>query len=237
MEFLVVSCIFGTKYKKIYNIPVPIPENCIFYFFTNNPKLKTEIIAKGWQYIYVDFELSDDEIVSSLQSKYVKFLKFKNDIDLKNHKLFAQFAKIVYFDHKFKIDAKQMSIIINVMNENKHSSVIIRTTPSLKNTIWDQVNAGNTQYRYRKNMDKTVNLINSKLSHNEISECVRICNTGIMMYNNDENVQPMLDEIYNLCMELEQPECKIFWAMISQKYRHLIKTIQWSDLSPEWCEP
>lgn len=245
-QLFVMSCIFGMKFKKIYSIPVPIPENCTFHFFTNNPELKNEILSKGWNYVYVDFDLSDDPIVSSLQSKYVKFLMPNNEKMVpKNHQTLCMYflkhlgkcGRCLYFDHKFKIDAVQMRTILEIMKKNDVSSVIIRTTPRMKNTLWDEINEANGQYRYHKNMSKTVNLIHEKINQSIISESVRICNTGIIIYNNPKNMKAMLEEIYRLCIELEQPECQIFWAIVSQKYESLIKKIEWCELCPLWAEP
>jgi hypothetical protein len=242
-EILVLSCIFGNKFKKVYSVPVPIPDNCTFYFFTNNPELKNEIVFKGWNYVYVDFEVSDDPIISSLQSKYVKFLMPDHARMVpKNHDhLCSRFdfkgKKCLYFDHKFNVDAMHMRTILNMMNTYKESSVILRKTPRMKNTLWDEVNEANGQYRYHKNMPQTIKLIHEKINQCEISENVRICNTGIIVYNNSKTIKPMLEEIYQLCMDLEQPECQIIWGMVSQKYDHLIQKIEWCDLCPVWAEP
>ena len=239
-ETLVVSCIFGKNFRKVYSIPVPVPDNCEFYFFTNNPYLRNEILSKGWTYVYLNFELSSDEIISSLQSKFIKFLQFKYDRELnaKMPKPFSQFKKIIYYDHKFNVNAQCMRTIFGLMQEHKEKSIILRTTPMCKNTIWDEVNDANTQYRYRKNMDKTVQFINEKICRFEINENVRICNTGIIIYNNHENAQSMVDEVYDLCVKMQQPECQIFWAIVSQmqRYSSIIKTINWGDLAPDWVE-
>jgi hypothetical protein len=84
-----ISCIFGEEFKYVH----PSPNNKNSYFFTNNRELKYEIINKGWNYIYINMVLSEDSIISSLQSKYIKFLNFLDD--------FPQFQNakiIVYFD-------------------------------------------------------------------------------------------------------------------------------------------
>lgn len=244
-QVIVMSCIFGTKFKKVYGVPVPMPDNCSFYFFTNNPELKNEIVSKGWNYVFVDFEVSNDPIVSSLQSKYVKFLMPKNEKMMpKNHNmLVSQFfgsksgKRVVYFDHKLDVKSKHMTNILEVMNEYKDSSVIVRTTPRVKNTIWDEVNEASGQPRYKKNMQKTVALIHEKIANSEMTENVRICRTGILLYNNCVTIKEMLYEIYNLCVDLEQPECQIIWGIVSQKYEEFIKKLDWCDLCPNWAEP
>ena len=63
---MIISCIFGKKFTKYMLHQIKI------VFFTNNIDIKEEIINKGWNYVYVNKPLVND-IVSSLQSKYIKF--------------------------------------------------------------------------------------------------------------------------------------------------------------------
>ena len=74
-NLLIISCIFGNKYTKMYK--APLNKNCIF--FTNNKNIMNEIISNGWTYKYIDMELVDDYTISSVQSKYIKFLIFLKD--------------------------------------------------------------------------------------------------------------------------------------------------------------
>jgi hypothetical protein len=121
-------------------------------------------------------------------------------------------------------------------NYNKFS-VIIRKTPRLKRKIWDEVKAAKGQPRYADNMEKTTQFINDMIKKNDISENVRICRTGLLVYNNYKNILPMLNAIYNSCLELEQPECQIFWGLFSQKYSNHIMAIENKALNPDWVCP
>ena len=65
--------------------------------------------------------LSDDIIISSLQSKYIKFLKFLDD--------FPQFQNansIIYFDHKENVFSATIDEIKSLINNNVDKSLIIR---------------------------------------------------------------------------------------------------------------
>jgi hypothetical protein len=47
--------------------------------FSNNEKLREEAEVKGWEFKLVrspGMELTDDETISSIQSKYIKFMAF-----------------------------------------------------------------------------------------------------------------------------------------------------------------
>ena len=66
-NILVISCIFGNKFKKVYKAPLL----CNCYFFSNNSEIQKEVESKGWKFIFVNVKLDDDYIICSLQSKYI----------------------------------------------------------------------------------------------------------------------------------------------------------------------
>jgi hypothetical protein len=220
-NLLVISCIFGNEFKYVH----PSPDIKNSFFFTNNPIIKTEIINKGWNYIYVDKPISDDVIISSLQSKYIKFLVFLKDFpEFKNKKT------IIYFDHKENVSFYTLNEINLLINNNLNKSLIIRQTPRIKNNINDEINDAMGQSRYVKNMNKTKEFIQYMISSGSISENVRICNTGLLIYINRYNIDELLTNVYDKCMEHEQPECQIYWSIFSQKYKNEIKEIEWTDI-------
>lgn len=220
-NLIIISCIFGKKFKYVHRSP----DKKNSYFFTNNPSLKKEIINKGWNYIYVNKPLTDDYMISSLQSKYIKFLKFLEDFSE-----FENIKTIIYFDHKEKVSSITLSEIKTLINNNNDKSLIIRQTPSIKNNIYDEVNAAMDQQRYIKNMNTTKTFIESLVSIKEISKNVRICNTGLLIYINREKIKELLDNVYEKCNEHQQPECQIYWSIFSQKYKDEIKEIKWTDI-------
>ena len=269
MEILIISCIFGKKFKKIYPAPiltaiplvavgssVPLAFGAIplvavgvnelvtsykCLFFTNNPTLKKEIESKGWTPVFINMPLSDNSTVSSVQAKYIKFLQFLNNNRFKQLK--EKYKQILYFDHKFQVFSQHISKLIDICANNETNTddnsthIIIRETPTLKTSIWDEVNASKGQDRYKLGMNDTIALINNKIKNKEIQSNIRICNTGLIFYNNYTPVIPMLNQIYLACTTLMQPECQIFWAIYSQQYTDLIKTIPFPLINPLWKCP
>jgi hypothetical protein len=227
-NILIISCIFGNKFKRVY--PAPFSSNC--YFFSNNMMLKSEIENKGWKFIFINFKLSTDNITSSLQSKYIKFLIFLND-----YPEFKKYKQILYFDHKVFIKENDVDTLIDILNENDQYNIIIRKHENYRKNIWTEVEEAKKQERYNKNMNKTIKFINEKINKNEITADVDICNTGLILYNNYDDILPMLNDIYNTCVELEQPECQIIWSIYSQKYSNKIKLIDFDYVKPLWKEP
>jgi len=220
-NLLIISCIFGNQFKYIYSSP----NNKNSYFFTNNKELKDEIINKGWNYVYVNKVLSDDIIISSLQSKYIKFLIFLNDFPE-----FQNAKTIIYFDHKEKISYDTIEEIKLLINNNLDKSLIIRQTPSDKTSIYDEVKEAMSQTRYVKNMNKTKKFIKDIIATKEFNENVRICNTGLLIFINRQEIKELLNNVYKKCIEHQQPECQIYWNIFSQKYKDKIKEIKWTDI-------
>jgi hypothetical protein len=220
-DILVISCIFGNEFKRVH----PSPDLKNSFFFTNNPMIKTEIVNKGWNYIYVDKPISNDITISSLQSKYIKFLVFLEDFpEFKNKKT------IIYFDHKENVSFYTLNEINLLINNNSNKSLIIRQTPRCKTKISDEINDAMGQSRYVKNMNKTKEFVKDMISSGNISENVRICNTGLLIYINRYNIEELLTNVYNKCIEHEQPECQIYWSIFSQKYKNEIKEIEWKEI-------
>ncbi len=220
-KILIISCIFGSSFRKVH--PSPDQENS--FFFTNNPKIKNEIIQKGWKYIYINKPLVNDEIESALQSKYIKFLQFLEDLPK-----FKKYKQIIYFDHKENVSKQTLEEIKTLLIENQNKSLIIRTTPTIKIKIKDEVDAAMGQERYSKNMSTTIAYIDNAIKHNNISRYVRICNTGLLIYINHKKIKDLLTSTYTTCLEHQQPECQIYWAVFSQKFDSEILKINWTDL-------
>jgi hypothetical protein len=233
-DVLIISCIFGDKYTILYDAPAS-SDNC--YFFTNNAAQKDNIVEKGWKYEYVDFELTEEEIPCSLQAKYIKFLQFLDSFDGK----FSHFKQILYFDHKHNVLEKDVIRFIDISNENNNQyNVLIRPHEKTKK-LWEEVDDACYQYKYKKNMGKTIKMIKEKVADGSLQNDkeIPIAVTSLIFYNNYQDIMPMLNDIYNACMTQEQPECQIFWAVFSQKYNDKIKLLEYYDVNPEtiWIYP
>jgi len=195
-------------------------------FFTNNQSLKKEILAKGWEYVYIEKGITNGESIdSSLQAKKVKFLQLdtKTLADLFNYKY------IVY------MDSRRITDNISNLAERCEHGILIRFTPREKNSIWDEVNEAKSQERYARNMDKTIQFLNVKLQ-DDYSENNRVMNTGILVYKVDvpetkRMILKLCDEVYSACIALDQPECQIFWCLFSQHYNDIITKVEFDTVT------
>lgn len=217
-SFYILSCYFGKKEIDIH--PAPLCRNCIF--FSNNRDYAESAREKGWVFEYVSKLISDDSLVCSIQSKYIKFLGFLNDFPK-----YQDFSNILYFDHNLEV---LESHVVQMMDYHLHSgkSICIRAHENLARTsVWDEIWEAGAQERYALNMDKTVVFV-----RNLGGEFGKVCNTGLILYRNDDRILSFLKEVYETCIILEQPCCQIFWSVFSPKYSEFIHTIPFRQLFP-----
>ena len=233
---IVITAIFGSTFKTLYPAPLPV-SRC--FVFSNQRSLRQECLLKGWRFVFVDDSRASGRgswqtsscplLFSSLQSKWVKFLSLTEDFPA----IFKDERYVLYCDHKFKVMKHHVDNLMSLENPG----VIIRHTPLPKLTIDDEFEAAENQERYREKM-----LALRSWSANKIkdgySEKVRICNTGLMLY--DLHISPIRElckKVYESTIETENPECQILWAILSQKYTKYIKSIDFYKFPMYWAEP
>jgi hypothetical protein len=193
-------------------------EDC--YFYSNNKRLKAEVIFKGWQFCFIESKIDNGEsIASSLLAKKVKFLQIDD-------------ANFIHVDHIIYMDSRRVSDDISKIIQMNKKGILLRYEAKLKPSIWHEVEEAKGQERYAKHMDKTVDFINTKIKKGYCANN-RVMNTGIIayaMHARNTAIRSLCDEIYNVCVMLEQPECQIFWCLLSQPYNDIIKAVESSEI-------
>jgi hypothetical protein len=213
---LCISCYFGNNKISIH--PAPKLKNCVF--FSNNIDVKEEALQNGWRFEYVPKELSSDPVMSSLQSKYIKFLIFLQDFER-----YRSYSKILYWDHHLEVDFTHLEKVLTYDSVDDISIVIREHENLSRKNVWDEIEEASNQERYRKHMQNTIHFIGNKPTG-------KVCNTGFIFYKNYECVLDMLQDIYDACCHLQQPCCQIFWSVYSPKYSHKIHMIPFRELYP-----
>lgn len=224
---VVLSCVFGDEFQRLYESVPGRP--CLF--FSNNILLRDEAERKGWIFRYVNTHpLSSDIRISSIQSKYIKFLQFFDEFpDLRD------IEKFIYFDHKFFVKDEHLRWIDERFSDGK--SIFIRNTPRLKTSIQDEIDDASGQQRYVERMPQTVEWLKRTLRERNLSVNNRIMNTGFIVYKDVNKTAQLLRETYEVVWRLGQPECQIIWGCLSQPYEDFIQRVEWSELNPTWSAP
>ena len=212
-DIIIISCYFGEKDTRVFK--APLKSKC--YYFSNNKSLKGKIEAKGWNFIFLDnFELTKDYRISSLQSKYVKFLQF----DKKKIK-WQKGESILYFDNKLNVHSRHIAKAKKLCK----NAILIRNTPKEKLTIDDEINEAIKQERYLEFMDKTTSWVENKIKYENYKRNNRIMNTGFILYQDVSLIQKLCDEVYESCNQLGQPECQVIWGVLSQRFEKNITRV------------
>jgi hypothetical protein len=216
---LVVSSLFWKGAFDIYEAPDPERYDCIF--FSNSKTIGKRAEERRWTYCEVPFP-SDyhDAIVPSLHSKYAKFIQFVEDPYMEDWG-FSRYDSILYFDHKLKVLGRHVSDIAGICGGER---IVIRSTPSKKSSIWQEIDGAGGQSRYTRNMTCTKSYV-SKFIARGASPDTLVANTGLIYYRDAAWALDLTNRVYRACRMLEQPECQILWALHAQPFVDDIKVI------------
>jgi len=122
------------------------------------------------------------------------------------------------------------SHIVQMLDFHLYSekSICIRIHENLhRNSVYEEIWEAGAQERYKKNMEKTMDFI-----RNLGGDFGKVCNTGLILYRNDERILSFLKEVYTACIQFEQPCCQIFWSIFSPKYSEFIFTFPFREIYP-----
>jgi hypothetical protein len=224
MNACIIECIFGKRFTTVY----PAIKNYDSFFFTNNPGMKASIETAGWHYIFVDFPLSDDDAVSSFQSKYIKFLQFlKGD----KYSLIKNYDAIIYMDHKLVLKDNHIKKLLEKINGYE---ILVKENPFPKN-IWEEVAVAMFQERYLRFMLQTIDYVREKIQEG-YSENPMMVLTGLIVYKHlDNKTTDFMDKVYKDLEKTGTSECQIIWSMLGQKYADIIKIVKSDDV--DWEAP
>lgn len=226
---VVISGVFGNDFSNLFQSPIGYRS----VMFSNNSNLRHEAEIKGWEFRLLNLggmELTDDPVVSAVQSKYIKFLMFMNDFPE-----YSLGSPVIYIDHKVELKKEHITLIQQMISPEK--SILIRNTPRLKSTISDEIEDAMHQSRYRESMPETIQWLEMIKEKRGISETVRIMNTGLIYYKDVNSIRTLLDEVHQVINTLNQPECQIIWAALSQPFEDKIHRVDWLDIGIEHKVP
>lgn len=223
MSTAIISGVFGEAFRTLYHAPIGFDS----YLYSNNPALSAQASRKGWRFRYIDYPLVRDSAVSSLQSKYVKFLQVRHERDY-----LLKYDDLLYVDHKLRLTER----IVNRFMGLKRKPVLITTTPRVKTSVWDEVKDAQSQERYTRFMKDTVAYIKDKVAEG-YSERTRVCATGMIAYSMREpRVFELCDTVYSDLTKVGTPECQVIWCVASQKYAEIIQAVDFDRGPLRWRE-
>lgn len=224
-----VKSLLHLKLLNLLDIDSVVPEipknqkKCIF--FTNNKKLRNEIIHKGWEYQYLEKDVDVGESIdSSLHAKVVKFLQLEP----------SMLTQLFNYQYIVYMDSRRISDNIKQYTDACTKGILIRNTPRLKASVWDEVEEAKSQERYARSMEATIAFIDRSIAQGYRHDN-RVMNTGVIVYKVDDlnirkSILTLCTDVYNCCIEYDQPECQIFWCILSQKYEEIMNKVDFYQI-------
>jgi hypothetical protein len=175
--------------------------------------------------------LIEDLAVSSIQSKYIKFLQFMNNNE---YILPSNYKYILYTDHKLEIKNEHIEYLISISNK----PITIRKHNDTRSSIYDEFNAAMKQERYARYRNETLKYIYNKIYNGyHDTDCILL--TGLILYNMlyKESIFTFVNEVYDDILAIQSPECQIVASLVATKYMNIIQVINSSTLEIKWLDP
>jgi hypothetical protein len=212
----------GSNNNVAFKIP-KLPSNYYdCYYYTNNKELYDELRNTKWKSILLDIEVSDDEIKSAMDAKYLKacpdLFKELNNYDY-----------TVYFDSKLNLNCDKD--VENIIETQMKDKVMILRRHNFLNDVWEEFNESMKQQRYKKEKIKYINYINKQLNNGFQSSTENHYVTNFIIRNNNS---PIVKEINKTWYEhiLECGiECQISFSFIQQIYSEYIGIIEYDQFN------
>lgn len=224
MNPLIVSGYFGDHIRNVY--PAIRGYRCIF--FSNNPTFKQLITSRGWEFrLAQGHPVTSDYRLASIQSKYVKFLRFRSEFPE-----FRDAAHIIYFDHTVFARRSDIRAIEKLHDHQK--SVLILSHIATDRSIGIEVDEASKQPRYAEKMAETVEWIEDLKRSHGITEDAKVDATTIISYRNPDEIMSLVNMVYTAIVDLGQPECQIIWSCLAQLYPDQVKRVPWNAIDPRW---
>jgi hypothetical protein len=165
------------------------------------------------------------------QIKYLESLGFNKIVSRKVYIYDSNILKAKHRNH-IKKDKNKLDNFISLGYTVHYADTI-----ELKTKITDE-NIKQFHYLYNKLYLDKYSKYNPQFTVEWIKLFISLSNTGIIFYNIiNSAIFEMLNNIYDSCLKLEQPECQIFWALYSQTYSDYIKQVEFNDVNPLWKAP
>jgi hypothetical protein len=224
----VIGCIFGKNFSAVY----PAVNNYDAYFFCNNPEMKPVIEAAGWNYIFFDAPMSDDDAISSFESKYIKFLQFLRH---ERFEYFKKYDKIIYTDHKLELKDEHIKYLLD--NLGDYSILIRNNGIADRRNIWEEFADAMRQERYYRFRRETIDYIREKMQEGYKDDPTVVWTALIVYKHSDSKTIDFVNKIYRDLAKVCTSECQIIWSMLGQKHEDIIKIINWDVPQIKWCSP
>jgi hypothetical protein len=151
------TCFYGELNNPAYKIPELPSETYDCYYFSNNKDLLKLLDGTRWIQIFDNKEVTDNPLVSTMQSKQVKVCP--EDFDV-----LRKYDYLCYLDSKLdKVSESFIEDMIQRYFINNNYALLLRNHVFLDGSIWNEYSESMKQERYAQEKEKYTLYINQQL--------------------------------------------------------------------------
>jgi hypothetical protein len=171
------TCYYGISTNISFKIP-PLPSNkykC--YYYTNNNTMLDMIKGTQWIGVFDDKPVSDDQIESCMQGKYVKILPhLQNEIN--------KYKYACFLDSKLdKLSEDFIERYIRDFFINQNYALLLRQHPFIYHHVWNEFHESMKQDRYVLQREQYCNYINKQVTNGLHPSTMIHCACGLLIRN------------------------------------------------------
>tara|TARA_R110000803_G_scaffold40075_4_gene86316 strand:+ start:3965 stop:4717 length:753 start_codon:yes stop_codon:yes gene_type:complete len=183
---------------------------------------KKQAESNGWGVRYLDhLDHTTNLVKASIQSKDVKFCNF----DLNSEKpLWEEYDYILYSDHKFCFTKKQVSNLVEFMDDKKHVCAV----GEQGSNVFTEFFCATAYTRYVKVMDEMRKNIDYYIENRSWEYCMQedkpMANMSYILWNTKHpKFRFLVDKLNEEQKKYQHPECQILFTLFMNDYPDLVQ--------------
>lgn len=209
MDNLAIYSIFcGTSGNRTVNLQ-PVDRRYRHFFISNNREVLEETAAAGWTPVFIDFDISEDPVVSGMQSKIPKA----------NPRLVGELSSfdwLCYKDDKKLLDMDVLEDCVAFV-ENANAAIGISLNPLFSDNILFEFGESMGQLRYKSQWKRIVNYINEEIEKGYKLQS-RLYWTGAILRNMRHPDTETIDQTWFEHIWRCGTQCQISFDFVAQRF-------------------
>lgn len=187
------------------------------HYFISNNQYNMDVFCKftGWKPVYLDFEVTDNYAVSSMQAKYAKALPHK-------FPELAEYDYLLYVDDKITFNVDRMEEWLQILNE-KNSPLAARKhwhLPSNPSNVLHEFGESMYQQRYVYYSRQCANYIADRVAEGYSLYGEYAFMTNIILRNMRHPDTVAINEMWYNHIEQSTICCQVPFHFVAQKFNN-----------------
>ncbi|MDE2423260.1 MAG: hypothetical protein KGN31_03495 [Betaproteobacteria bacterium] len=210
-KLAIYSTFIGDSSIKTFSLK-PASNEFNHFFISNNNEILKLAKSLNWIPVFLPIELSKNKVFCSSAAKIAKslphFFSFLKDYDY-----------LLYVDDKINFD---LSKTLFTLAKNIDFTFLVRSHPSLKNNILNELGEAMLQKRYFVQLNQITNYIDEKIREGYLLTPKNLFWTSAILRNNRDDRVFIINEDWYQNILICGINCQISFDFIAQKYKSII---------------